>query len=233
MIPEVDFPPENAADFTRDMKYMKPIWYTPERISNFSKGVPVDYPSLSREVCKAAIRKAICGQLRVVGFTDSANSALVLFTDAIEEFIRNFIEKIHEVRRCTDERLELQRDIDIMHLEKAYYSMTNTSLLQIHNNFKHNVIARNRTEINEFKGALSEYDKLMKESQRMQHQEYQETEFMNIFDINNAPSSSSTVHCNSMIASGGNMAIVPDSVQSSGGIYGHSTNPFGNDGANC
>lgn len=230
MIPEVDFPPENAADFTRDVKYMKPIWYTPEVPSNFSKGVPISYPQINQEICKAAIRKAICGQLRVAGFTDAANSALVLFTDAVEEFIRNFMEKIHETHRCMEVRLEARRDISIMQLEKAYFSMTNNSLLQIHNYFKHHLITRNRTEINEFKGALSEYDKLMKESQRMQNHKYHESEFMNIFDIASA-SSSSSVNYNAMSV-GENNGGISDTLNipgSSIGVYGHPSNIFSND----
>lgn len=234
MIPEIDFPPENAADFTRDVKYLKPVWYSPEKISKFCKAVPVAYPKLNQEICKAAIRKAICGQLRVAGFTDTASSALVLFTDAIEEFIRNFMEKIHETHRCMDVRLETQRDINIVHLEKAYNLLTNTSLVQVHNYFKHYLIARNRSEINEFKGALSEYDKLMKESQKMQRHEYQETDFVNIFDM--ASSSAASTNYNAMPSSANN-GMIQDLLNSTGtsaGIYGPSVNIFNNDAyTNC
>lgn len=226
----MDFPPENAVDFTRDIKYMKPIWYTPKVPSNFSKGVPIAYPQINQDICKAAIRKAICGQLRIAGFTDAANSAIILFTDAVEEFVRNFMEKIHETHRCMNVRLEAQRDINIMQLEKAYYSMTNNSILQIHNYFKHNLITRNRTEINEFKGALSEYDKLMKESQRLQNNKYHESEFMNIFDIASA-SSSSSANYNTMSV-GENNGLIPDVLNISGcsiNSYGQLSNIFSND----
>ncbi|KAL9881651.1 uncharacterized protein LOC119637031 isoform X2 [Glossina fuscipes] len=182
MIPEVDFPPENAADFISNEKFAKPIWFIPPQDTKFTKGVPQLYPQLNTEICKASLRKAVCGQLRVAGFTDTAESALILFADAIEEFMRNLLQQVREIH-ANDPKLETKRDIEVKHLEKAYYSMTNTSLTQVHNYFKHHLIARNRSEIEEFNGVLHEYDKLMKESQNMQKDEFQETDFMNIFEM--------------------------------------------------
>lgn len=181
MIPEVDFPPENAADFVSDEKFAKPIWFVPPRDSNFANGVPQHYPQVNSEICRASLRKAVCGQMRVAGFTDTAESALILFADACEEFILNLMHHVKEVH-SNDVKLETQRDIEVKNLEKAYYSMTNNSLIQVHNYFKHHLIARNRMEIAEFNGAFQEYDKLMKESQNIQKEEFQDREFMNIFE---------------------------------------------------
>lgn len=182
MIPEVDFPPENAADLVSDEKFAKPIWFVPPRDSNFAKGVPQHYPQVNSEICRASLRKAVCGQMRVAGFTDTAESALILFADACEEFILNLMQHVREVH-ANDRKLETQRDVEVKNLEKAYFSMTNSSLTQVHNYFKHHLIARNRTEISEFNGAFQEYDKLMKESQNMQKEEFQEGDFMNIFEM--------------------------------------------------
>lgn len=182
MIPEVDFPPENAADFVTDEKFAKPIWFVPPRDTDFAKGTPQHYPQVNSDICRASLRKAVCGQMRVAGFTDTAESALVLFADACEEFILNLMQHVREVH-ANDAKLEMQRDIEVKNLEKAYYSMTNNSLTQVHNYFKHHLIARNRMEIAEFNGAFQEYDKLMKESQNMQKEEFQEGDFMNIFEM--------------------------------------------------
>ncbi|KAI8125561.1 hypothetical protein FF38_02323 [Lucilia cuprina] len=182
MIPEVDFPPENAADFVSDDKFTKPIWFVPPQDSDFANGVPQHYPQVNSEICRASLRKAVCGQMRVAGFTDTAESALILFADACEEFILNLMQHVREVH-ANDVNLETQRDIEVKNLEKAYYSMTNNSLTQVHNYFKHHLIARNRMEIAEFNGAFQEYDKLMKESQNMQKEEFQEGDFMNIFEM--------------------------------------------------
>lgn len=182
MIPQVDFPPENATDFVNDDKFVKPLWFIPPNQTDFTRGVPKEYPQINKQVCKESLRKAICGQLCIAGFTDTAETALVLFTDAIEEFIRNFILQIKDIQ--INEHEENKSSIDILTLERAYYALTSTSLTAIHNYFKNNLIARNRTEIREFRGVLQEYDKLMKESQSMQKNEpFQESDFMNFLDF--------------------------------------------------
>lgn len=217
MIPEVDFPPENAADFVSDEKFTKPIWFVPPQDSDFAKGTPQHYPQVNSDICRASLRKAVCGQMRVAGFTDTAESALVLFADACEEFILNLMQHVKEVH-ANDVRLETQRDIDVRNLEKAYYAMTNNSLTQVHNYFKHHLIARNRMEIAEFNGAFQEYDKLMKESQNMQKEEFQEGDFMNIFEM------PSTSNGNTMVGmqdfGGGGAAGGSSSVVGGGGNVG-------------
>lgn len=182
MIPQVDFPPENATDFVNDDKFIKPLWFIPPNQTDFTRGVPKEYPQINKQVCKESLRKAICGQLCIAGFTDAAESALVLFTDALEEFIRNFILQIKDIQ--INEYADRQPSIDILTLERAYYALTSTSLTAIHNYFKNNLIARNRSEIREFRGVLQEYDKLMKESQNMQKGgPFQESDFMNFLDF--------------------------------------------------
>lgn len=181
MIPQVDFPPENATDFVNDDKFAKPLWFIPPNETDFTRGVAKEYPQINKQVCKASLRKAICGQLCIAGFTDTAESALVLFTDALEEFIRNFMFQIKDIQ--TNEYKDKQSSVDILTLERAYYALTSTSLTAIHNYFKNNLIARNRSEIQEFRGVLQEYDKLMKESQSMQKGPFQENDFMNFLDF--------------------------------------------------
>ncbi|XP_017472091.1 PREDICTED: uncharacterized protein LOC108363286 isoform X1 [Rhagoletis zephyria] len=182
MIPEVDFPPENAVDFINDDKFAKPIWFIPPIETQFARGVPQAYPQINPKICLAALRKAVCGQLRVCGFTDISESALVLFADAAQEFMRNFMQRIREVH-ANNPQLEIQNEVEVKSLEKAYYSLTNASLTQVHNYFKHQLVARNRSEIAEFNGVLQEYDKLMKESQSMQKEEFQEGDFLNILEM--------------------------------------------------
>lgn len=182
MIPEVDFPPENAADFINDDKFAKPIWFIPPIESSFARGVPQVYPQINPKICRVALRKAVCGQLRVCGFTDISESALVLFTDAAQEFMRNLMQRIREVH-ANNPQIEMENEVEVKSLEKAYYSLTNTSLTNVHNYFKHQLVARNRSEIAEFNGVLQEYDKLMKESQSMQKEDFQEGDFLNILEM--------------------------------------------------
>ncbi|XP_067637181.1 uncharacterized protein Spt7 [Eurosta solidaginis] len=204
MIPEVDFPPENAADFINDDKFAKPIWFIPPTDTLFARGVPQSYPQINAEISRAALRKAVCGQLRVSGFTDFSESALVLYADAAQEFIRSFLQRLREIHD-NNAQLELQNEVKVKYLEKAYYSFTNASLTQLHNYFKHQLVARNRSEIAEFNGVLQEYDKLMKESQSMQKEEFQEGDFLNILEMpsSNEPNSSMLSGGISELTSGG------------------------------
>ncbi|KAH8273037.1 hypothetical protein KR018_001248, partial [Drosophila ironensis] len=192
MIPEVDFPPENAADLVGEQRFQKPIWFTPTMDTAYSRGDPQSYPHLSTDACRLALRKAMSGMLRLAGFTDCSETAMQLLTDAKEEFLRGFISKY---RACNDThpRLRRQTSLRLLPLERAHVAVTGISLTQVHNYYKHKVIGRNRVEIGEFENVLQEYDKLMKESQssmqkqqqqqqQQQHHEFNGSDFLSMLD---------------------------------------------------
>ncbi|KAH8343209.1 STAGA complex 65 subunit gamma [Drosophila kikkawai] len=217
MIPEVDFPPENAADLVGGQKFQKPIWFTPTVDTAYSRGDPQPYPEISSHVCRQALRKVMCGMLRLAGFTDCSESAVQLLTDATEEFLRSFI---GEYRGFYDAEPRLQKStvLKLVPLERAYTGVTGTSLTQVHNYYKHKVMARNRVEIGEFNSVLQEYDKLMKESQssmlhKQHHNEFNGSDFLNILD-NSATGSSQSM--------GGHNTMVGDMLQDLGGSTGSS-----------
>ncbi|TDG43670.1 hypothetical protein AWZ03_009913 [Drosophila navojoa] len=172
MIPEVDFPPENAADLVSEQKFQKPIWFIPTVDTAFSRGDPQPYPEISTNTCRYTMRKVMCGLLRLAGFTDCSESAVILLTDAAEEFMRSFITEYRGFYDI-DDKLERSTMLQLLPLEQAYFSMTGTSLTQVHNYYKHKVISRNRVEISEFTSVLHEYDKLMKESQSSMQKQQQ------------------------------------------------------------
>eukprot|EP00099_Drosophila_melanogaster_P017301 NP_573248.2 Spt7 [Drosophila melanogaster] len=213
MIPEVDFPPENAAELVGSQKFQKPIWFTPTVDTAYSRGDPEAYPEIPSSACRQAMRKVMCGMLRLAGFTDCSESAVQLLTDATEEFLRSFI---GEYRGYYDSQPRLQNStvLQLVPLERAHFAQTGTSLTQVHNYYKHKVLARNRAEIAEFNSVLQEYDKLMKESQssmQKQHNEFNGHDFLNILD-NSATGSSQSI---------GGMAM-GDMLQDLGGSTGSS-----------
>ncbi|XP_001985012.2 uncharacterized protein LOC6557105 [Drosophila grimshawi] len=211
MIPEVDFPPENAADLVSEQKFQKPIWFIPTVDTAYSRGDPQSYPELSSNMCRHAMRKAMCGLLRLAGFTDCSEAAVILLTDAAESFLRSLIAKYRSFYDM-DSKLKKMTTLQLVPLEQAYVSKTGTSLTQVHNYYKHKVIARNRTEIAEFDSVLQEYDKLMKESQssmqkqqleeqeQQQQHEFNRHEFLNILEMQQGDdnNSSSAAGSNSM-----------------------------------
>lgn len=67
-MPNIDFPPETTANLVSDEKFLRPIWYIPPNETNFTRGVPVDIPQISKPIVMQAMRKSIAGLLRVKGF---------------------------------------------------------------------------------------------------------------------------------------------------------------------
>lgn len=53
-------------------------------------------------------------------------------------------------------------------MEKAYFSLTNTSLTSLHTYYKNEVINRNRSEILKFMNTHQQYEKLVEESENIQ-----------------------------------------------------------------
>ncbi|KAM8703443.1 hypothetical protein ACLKA7_008118 [Drosophila subpalustris] len=218
MIPEVDFPPENAADLVGEQKFQKPIWFIPTVDTAFSRGDPQPYPEISSNICRHTLRKVMCGLLRLAGFTDCSETAVMLLTDATEEFMRSFVTEYRGYYDI-DAKLEKSTSLQLPPLEQAYFSMTGTSLTQVHNYYKHKVITRNRAEIAEFNSVLQEYDKLMKESQsslqkqQQQQHEFNGNDFLNILEMQpgDDATNNSTTGSNSM----GN--IVGEMLQELGG----------------
>lgn len=57
--------------------------------------------------------------------------------------------------------------MDIISLERAYTDLTGSSLTQLHNYYKHEVINRNRFEITRFMETHEQYKKLAEESENV------------------------------------------------------------------
>lgn len=62
----------------------------------------------------------------------------------------------------------LQKTVTVESAEKAYYSLTSTSLLGLHNYYKSDIQERNRTEIIKFMNTIEEYEELADEDDNFQ-----------------------------------------------------------------
>lgn len=62
----------------------------------------------------------------------------------------------------------LQKTVIVESVEKAYYSLTSTSLLGLHNYYKRDIQERNRTEIIRFMNTIEEYEELAEEDDSFQ-----------------------------------------------------------------
>lgn len=163
LIPNIDFPASNSADIDRHKKFFKPIWFIPTDDTDFSQGKPKDYPTrLSKVSVTQATRKSVCGLLKVAGFCEANESALICYQDAVDHFYKCFMEKIRETLTNTNQ--DTATEIDILTLDKAYSTMTGKNLTQLHNHIKNDIYVKNRQEVKQFKESMNEYDKLLQEN---------------------------------------------------------------------
>ncbi|XP_031632352.1 uncharacterized protein LOC116346445 [Contarinia nasturtii] len=149
------------------------------KVSDFTLGKPKAISQINKPVVMDVIGKALTGLLRIKGFDYCTESGLLMFKDAIEEFYKCFMEKINQVVVADDKGINKKIDIDT--LEKAYKAMSNSSLLNLHNYYKNEIINRNRSEIIRFKSTQMEYEKLVEESEKIQKFNLKE-EYMNMMN---------------------------------------------------
>lgn len=185
-MPNIDFPASNSAMIDRDKQFQKPIWFIPPKDTDFSKGIPKDYGTrITKAAVLPALRKSTCGLLKMAGFSEANDSALVTFVDAIDQFYKYFIEQIRQAVNEQTKDGDTKTDIDVLVLEKAYFTLTTKSLTQLHNYFKNDVFVRNRQEIAQFKESMNEYNKLQQENNFVS-KEFRKLEFnqLNVVILN-------------------------------------------------
>uniref|UniRef100_A0A336KR36 CSON013177 protein n=1 Tax=Culicoides sonorensis TaxID=179676 RepID=A0A336KR36_CULSO len=164
-MPNIDFPPSNSAIIDKDRVFQKPIWFIRPIESNFTKGIPKDYDNrITKATVIPAIKKSVCGLLKMAGFAEANSSALVTYVDAVDQFYKYFMEQVRIAVNEQSTHGDTCTEIDIMALEKAYFTMTSKSLTQLHNHFKSDIYVRNRQEIAQYKESMNEYNKLLQEN---------------------------------------------------------------------
>ncbi|XP_055523982.1 uncharacterized protein LOC129717823 [Wyeomyia smithii] len=161
LMPNIDFPPANTADLNRNEKILRPLWFANPHDSRFTRGEPRSYPKLTRPVLIQALRKVICGLLRVAGFSEINESALIMMVDGIDQYMRLLCESMRDV--LVSEGREAQSTLDILTLEKSYFAVSKRSVTSLHNYYKE-LGNKNKNEIREFKDIFQEYDKLLQEN---------------------------------------------------------------------
>ncbi|XP_058443722.1 uncharacterized protein LOC131425673 isoform X2 [Malaya genurostris] len=161
LMPNIDFPPANTADLSGNEKICRPLWFVNPYESRFTRGEPKNYPKLTRPVLMQALRKVTCGLLRVTGFSEINESALIMMVDGIDQYMRLLCESMRDV--LISESRETESTLDILTLEKGFFSVTKKSVTSLHNYYKE-LGNKNKNEIREFKEIFQEYDKLLQEN---------------------------------------------------------------------
>ncbi|XP_063707257.1 uncharacterized protein LOC134836052 [Culicoides brevitarsis] len=165
LMPNIDFPPSNSALIDKDRVFQKPIWFICPTENDFTKGNPKDCGTrITKAAVVPALKKSVCGLLKMAGFAEANSSALVTFVDAVDQFYKYFMEQIRVAVNEEQKGGDTNVEISILALEKAYFTMTAKSLTQLHNHFKNDIYVRNRQEIAQYKESMNEYNKLLQEN---------------------------------------------------------------------
>jgi STAGA complex 65 subunit gamma len=198
LMPNIDFPASNSAKMKEESVFSKPVWFCqPKPLSTLS---PKNYTELTKPTVLEALKKSLCGLLKMSGFTEIDDSALKMYVDGIDEFYKSIMENVRDVMIAEDR--EKENMLDILILEKAYTNLSNKSLTTLHNYFKDEIIKSNRDEINEFKDIFQEYDKMLHENNLAQ----------NLTNLTNDPKENGDffLHASSMVSGsgGGNINVM-------------------------
>ncbi|XP_055606428.1 uncharacterized protein LOC129754399 [Uranotaenia lowii] len=161
LMPNIDFPPANTADLSRNEKITRPFWFVNPHDSKFTRGEPKNYPRLTRPVLMQALRKVICGLLRVAGFSEINESALIMAVDGMDQYMRLICEAMRDV--LVSDGRETESCLDVVTLERGFHGVTKRSITSLHNYYKE-ITNKNKNEIREFKDIFQEYDKLLQEN---------------------------------------------------------------------
>lgn len=188
----IEFPPENLANLVRTDKYRKPFGYVSPKKTNFSRGVPVVADKINKPIVTEAIRKSLAGLLRLKGFDECTESAMVTLADGVDEFYKCLLGSINnQLAHDRDDRIK--HSLNVMQVERGYYSMCNTSLLQLHNYYKNEIVRRCRDEQQSFHEHSQKYDKLVQESQYLQKRAFRPEDYMSLLDFANTTAGSTVM----------------------------------------
>ncbi|KAG5682232.1 hypothetical protein PVAND_011597 [Polypedilum vanderplanki] len=146
--------------------------------NDFTTGKPKNIQKKVNKKCvDLALRKSICGLLRITDFTDITESALQLMTDSVDHFYKSLMESIVNVLNFDDR--DTETDIDIMTFEKAFFNLMNESSTVFLNYFKNEIYLKNQQVATEFTEKVAELKKVVNDNshQNLLINEIQHSEF--------------------------------------------------------
>lgn len=122
--------------------------------SDFIAGKPKQVPKINKNCVEQALKKSICGLVRITDFTDIQTSALTLLTDCVDHFYKSMMESIVNV--FTNENRETETDVDILTFEKAYFKLTNESSTTLLLNYANSIYNKHHQTLTEFSEKVEE-----------------------------------------------------------------------------
>lgn len=149
----IDVIPAHIPTARHNDKFNK-ICFIPPTKTSFTTGKPKEIQKVNKTCAKLALKKSICGLTSLTDYTETTQSALTMFTDAVDHFYKSLMESI--VDRLTNEDRETETDVDLLTFERAYFAVTGDSTLTFFNYFKTEIHDKHQETVSNFTEKVSE-----------------------------------------------------------------------------
>lgn len=147
--------------------------------SDFTTGKPKNVQKINKKCAELALRKSICGLVRITDFTEVKSSALQLLVDATDHFYKELMESIVNV--LTNDNRDTETEIDVLTFEKAYFNLTSESSTIFINYFKNDIYNRHQRTAIEFTDKVSELKNIVDTQYNLS--EFQHSDFPSHFFV--------------------------------------------------
>jgi hypothetical protein len=144
------------------------LCFIPPNSTEFTAGKPKEIQKVNKNCVEKAIKKSICGLARLTDYTETTDSALTMFTDAVDHFLKSLMESIVTV--LTNDDRETETDVDLMTFERSYFALTGDSATVFFNYFKREIHEKHQETVSEFTQKVSELKTICESHQPAMHQ---------------------------------------------------------------
>jgi hypothetical protein len=144
------------------------LCFIPPNSTEFTAGKPKEIQKVNKNCVEKAIKKSICGLTRLTDYTETTDSALTMFTDATDHYLKSLMESIITV--ITNDDRETETDVDLMTFERAYFALTGDSATTFFNYFKREIHDKHQETVSEFTQKVSELKNICDNQQPVMQQ---------------------------------------------------------------
>lgn len=162
--------PSNIPTAKHNDKFNK-ICFIPPVPTSFTTGKPKEIQKVNKTCVQLALKKSICGLARITDYTDISESALTMFTDAVDHFYKSLMESI--VTTLTNDDRETETDVDLLTFERAFFAFTGDSSTTFFNHFKKDIHDKHQQTVSSFSNKISELKTIVDSHQTMMLNEMQ------------------------------------------------------------
>lgn len=156
------------------------ISFIPPVFGSVATGKQKEIQKVNKTCVQLALKKSICGLTRLTDYTETSESALTMFTDAVDHFFKSMMESIVTV--LTNDDRETETDVDMMTFERAYFALTGESTTIFLNYFK-KVHDKHQQTVSSFSSKVSELKTIVDSHQSLMINEMQQPDFYQGFFV--------------------------------------------------